>query len=305
MRPLKVGIHLPETERIAPWCDLAAMCRLAEEVGFESIWVPDHLLMRFPGEEPQGPWECWSILSAVAAVTRRVEIGPLVLCTNFRNPALIAKMADTVDEISGGRLILGLGAGWHEPEYRAFGFPYEQRVGRFAEAFTIIRTLLREGAIDFQGRYYTLRDCELRPRGRSSGGVPSSAGPPLLIGSRGEQILRMTAPYVDYWNAWAVWNGNRPDGLAALHAQVDAACVETGRDPAEIGRTLAVFVQLPGGTEPDNPRAPWLRGTPDELAEALRAFARSGISHVQILLDPNTVEGIAAFAPVLQLLDKD
>jgi alkanesulfonate monooxygenase SsuD/methylene tetrahydromethanopterin reductase-like flavin-dependent oxidoreductase (luciferase family) len=298
VRPLKVGLHLPETERIAPWQDLAGMCRLAEDVGFDSIWVPDHLLYVQPDREPVGPWECWSILSAVAAVTTCVEIGPLVLCTNFRNPGLIAKMADTVDEISGGRLILGLGAGWHEPEYRAFGFPYEHRVGRFAEAFTIIRTLLHEGAIDFQGKHYTLRDCELRPRG------PRPVGPPLLIGSRGDQILRMTAPHVDFWNAWAAWNGNRPDGLAPLHAQLDAACAAVGRDPAEIARTVAVFVQMPGGTEPDNPRAPWLRGTPEELAATFRAFAQAGIAHAQVLLDPNTAEGIAAFAPVLEHLDR-
>src|SRR3712207_2979464 len=165
VRPLKVGLHLPETERIAPWSDLAAMCRLAEDVGFDSIWVPDHLLYFFPGEEPRGPWECWSILSAVAAVTHRVEIGPLVLCTNFRNPALIAKMADTVDEISGGRLILGLGAGWHEPEYRAFGFPFDHRASRFEEGIRIIHGLLRDGRVDFSGRYYQAQECELRPRG--------------------------------------------------------------------------------------------------------------------------------------------
>src|SRR4249920_776873 len=106
-RGLKLGLHLPEVERIAPWPDIAAMCRLAEDVGFDSIWVPDHLIYRKPGEEPTGPWECWSILTAVAAITSRVEIGPLVLCTSFRDPGLIAKMADTVDEISGGRLILG------------------------------------------------------------------------------------------------------------------------------------------------------------------------------------------------------
>src|SRR4051794_19482585 len=100
-RPLKGGFHLPATERIAPWQDLAAMARMAEDIGFDSIWSPDHLLYRYADQEPTGPWECWSILCAVAAVTKRVEIGPLVLCTNFRNPALIAKMADTLDEISG------------------------------------------------------------------------------------------------------------------------------------------------------------------------------------------------------------
>src|SRR5215216_5997449 len=145
-RPLKVGLHLPETERIAPWSDLAAMCRMAEDIGMDSIWVPDHLLYRSEGPEGDkttGPWECWSIISAVAAITTRVEVGPLVLCTSFRNPALIAKMAATVDEISGGRLILGLGAGWNEPEYRAFGYPFDHRVDRFAEALQIIAGLLR------------------------------------------------------------------------------------------------------------------------------------------------------------------
>jgi alkanesulfonate monooxygenase SsuD/methylene tetrahydromethanopterin reductase-like flavin-dependent oxidoreductase (luciferase family) len=298
VRPLNVGLHLPETERIAPWQDLAAMSRLAEDVGFDAIWVPDHLLYYPPEGEVTGPWECWSILSAVAAVTKRVQIGPLVLCTNFRNPGLIAKMAETVDEISDGRLILGLGAGWREEEYRAYNFPYEQRVGRFFEAFTIIRTLLREGAIDFQGKYFTLRDCELRPRG------PRPRGLPLLIGSRGDQILRKTLPYVEYTNAWARWINNEPAGLVPFNAQLDTACHDIGRDPSTLKRTVTVFVQLPGGTEPDDPLGPWLRGTSEEIAETLRAFARTGTSDIQVLLDPNTVEGIEAFAPVLELLDR-
>jgi alkanesulfonate monooxygenase SsuD/methylene tetrahydromethanopterin reductase-like flavin-dependent oxidoreductase (luciferase family) len=296
-RPLKVGLHLPETERIARWRDLASMCKLAEDVGFDSIWVPDHLLYRFEGQPPSGPWECWSILSAVAAATTRVEIGPLVLCTAFRNPALIAKMADTVDEISGGRLILGLGSGWHEPEYRAFGFPYDHRLGRFEEAFTIIRALLREGNIDFKGKYHTARECELVPRG------PRPNGPPLMIGSRGPQMLRKTVPYVDYWNGWAAWGGNRPEGVIPFQRMVDEACRDTDVDPASIQRTVAVFVQLPGGTDEPNPAAPPLTGSPEQLAETLRAYADAGISHVQVLIDPNTCAGIEAFAPVLALLD--
>ncbi len=291
-RPLKVGLHLPETERIAPWRELAAMCQLAEDAGFDSIWVPDHLLYRFPGQEPAGPWEGWSLLSAVAAVTRRVEIGPLVLCTSFRNPALIAKMADTLDEISGGRLILGLGAGWHEPEYRAFGFPFEDRFARFAEAFTIIRTLLHDGAIDFQGRFYTLRECELRPRG------PRQHGPPLMIGTRGERMLRLTLPHVTYWNAWGRWNGNTPEGLAPLISQLDAACLAVGREPATVQRSVAAFVRLPGGTSPM--QAPPITGSPEEIAAALLRFADLGISHIQVVLDPITCHGIEAFAPVLE-----
>ena len=145
-------------------------------VGFDSVWLPDHLLFRFPGVRPQGVWDVWSLLSALAATTKRVEIGPLVACTSFRNPALIAKMADTIDEISGGRLILGLGAGWHKPEYDAFGFPFDHRVSRFEEAMQIIHGLLRDGHVDFEGKFYSARDCELRPRG------PRPQGPPILWG---------------------------------------------------------------------------------------------------------------------------
>ena len=123
---------------------MLAMARRAEEVGFDSVWTIDHINLPSLGGGPQkGVWECWSLLAALAACTSRVELGPLVTPTSFRNPALLAKMADTVEEISGGRLILGLGAGWHEPEYRAMGLPYDHRVSRFEEALTIIHGLLR------------------------------------------------------------------------------------------------------------------------------------------------------------------
>lgn len=297
-RPLKLGLHLPETERIAPWRDLAAMCRLAEDVGFDSIWVPDHLLYRFPDEEPKGPWECWSVLAAVAAVTSRVELGPLVLSTSFREPGLVAKMADTVDEISGGRLVLGLGCGWHQPEYAAYGYPYEERVGRFFEAFTVIRTLLREGAVDFAGRYYTLRDCELRPRG------PRPGGPPLLIGARGEQMLRKTLPYVDSWNGWYAWSANTVAGYRPWHALVDRIAAEVGRDPGTIARTMAVAIHLPGNDGTRDPRSTILSGEPEELAAFLRELAVAGVGHAQIVLNPNTCEAIEQFARVIELLDK-
>lgn len=298
VRPLKVGLHLPEIERRAPWTEIVAMARLAEEVGFDSIWMPDHLLFRYPGNETKRPWECWSVLSAVAAITTRVEIGPLVLCTAFRNPGLIAKMAATVDEISGGRLILGLGAGWHEPEYAAFGYPFDHRVGRFKEAFTIIRALLRDGQIDFEGRFFTLRDCEIRPRGPRPGGIP------LMIGSKGNQMLRAAAADVDLWNGWYIWNQNSPEGLAPLTAQVDAACRAVDRDPATLGRTAAAFVRFENGTEPLNPRYPPISGTREEIARRFRGFAAAGISHIQVVLDPNTLDGIEQFAPVLELLDR-
>ncbi len=179
-RPLKVGLHLPNIAGMHPagvahWSELLAIARRAEEVGFDSLWVADHLLMRFPGWEdrPLGVWEGWSLLAALAAATDRITLGPLVACTAYRNPALLAKIAATVDDISGGRLILGLGAGWHEPEYTAFGYPYDHLGSRFDEALTIIAALLRDGHVDFVGRYYQARECELRPAAHGRRGSPS------------------------------------------------------------------------------------------------------------------------------------
>lgn len=303
-RPLKVGLQLPEVERDVRWPEYLAMARRAEELGYDSLWYGDHLLYRRPGDpEPRGPWECWTMLAALAAATNRVELGPLVASTSFHAPAMLAKKAATVDEISGGRLILGLGAGWNETEYRAFGFPFDHRISRFAEAFTIIRTLLREGAIDFEGEYYTARDCELRPRSSRPG------GPPILLGSSGDRMLAIGAPYIDSWNAWFADTGNRPDGVAPLRAKVDAAALAAGREPAAIERTVAIQVRLAGGrgriqgdfaqggSQP-------LEGSPEVLAEELRAYAREGIGHVQLVLDPISLASLEEFAPVLERLDR-
>jgi alkanesulfonate monooxygenase SsuD/methylene tetrahydromethanopterin reductase-like flavin-dependent oxidoreductase (luciferase family) len=296
VRPLKVGVQLPEVEYEPSWGTLAEMAHTAEEVGLDSVWVGDHYLYRHP-HGARGPWEAWTQLAAIAAITSRVQIGPLVASTSFHEPGVLAKMAATVDEISGGRLVLGLGAGWNETEYRAFGFPFDHRISRFEEAFTIIRTLLREGAIDFEGRYYTLRECELRPRG------PRPQGPPLLIGSSGPRMLRITMPYADAWNAWFLDTGNRPSGIPAQRVLVDSACREVARDPAEIERTVAVFVRLPGAQHQRLSRVPPLEGAPDEIARVLRIYAAEGIGHVQLVIDPATPAGVASLAPVLEALD--
>jgi probable F420-dependent oxidoreductase len=302
-RPLKVGIQLPEVERQVRWAEVLEIARLAEDAGFDSLWVGDHLLYRRPGETaPRGPWECWSMLAALAAATSRVSLGPLVACTSFHNPAMLAKKAATVDEISGGRLILGLGAGWNEAEYRAFGFPFDRRISRFEEAFTIIRSLLQDGAIDFVGQFYAARDCELVPRG------PRPHGPPLMIGSTGERMLRIALPHVQAWNAWYADHDNQPDRLVATHELVDAACRDVGRDPDQVERTVAVLVQLEGGTgrvQGDSSRsAPPLSGPPGDIAEGLRAFARQRITHVQLVVDPITTTSIETLAPVLEDLDR-
>jgi probable F420-dependent oxidoreductase len=291
---------LPDTERemgggTASWADLAAMARTAEACGFDSIWVSDHLLFRFAGKEPQGVWECWSMLSALAAITERVLIGPLVSCTSFRNPALLAKMAATVDEISGGRLVLGLGAGWHEPEYRAFGYPFDHRVSRFAEALTIIHGLLRDGHIDFAGAYYQARECELRPRGPRPGGVP------IMIGSTSPRMLQLVAKHAAIWNAWGL---HTTEAVVAAREKVDAACVAVGRDPATLARTCTVLIDLPGRAGRPRETPPFVAGDPEALAEILRNHARQGIEHVQIVLDPNTVAGVEEVARMLEFLDR-
>ena len=302
-RPLKVGVQLPEVERVVRWPELLDMARAIEDLGYDSIWLGEHLLYRWPDRAPRGPWEAWATMAGLAAVTSRVTIGPLVACTAFHNPAILAKRADTIDEISGGRFVLGLGAGWNETEFRAFGVPFDHRITRFEEAFTIIRSLLRDGAVDFAGTYYEARDCELLPRG------PRASGPPLMIGSSGERMLRITATHVDSWNAWYSDTGNRAAGVAPLRQKVDAACDEVGRDRAAIERTVAVQVRLPGGkgrTMGDTSvaeSAPPLEGSVESMAEELRAYAREGIGEVQLVLDPIDRSSIERFAGVLRILE--
>jgi alkanesulfonate monooxygenase SsuD/methylene tetrahydromethanopterin reductase-like flavin-dependent oxidoreductase (luciferase family) len=276
------------------------MAETAEAVGFDSLWVGDHLLYR-SGNAVRGPWEAWSLLAALAAVTTRVQLGPLVAATSFHSPAMLAKKAATIDEISNGRMILGLGAGWNRIEYEAFGFPFDHRAGRFEEAFTIIRKLLREGVIDFAGEYYTLQECELVPR-------PRPGGPPLMVGSQGPRILRATLPHVDLWNAWHAWYGNTPDGLARLMAKVDAVCHDVGRIPSEVARTAVIMVQCPGGTgriygDVSHESQDAITGAASEVASSLLAFAMPGLDHVQLVLDPITTESIAWMGGVLELID--
>ena len=301
-RPLGVGVQLPEVEREVRWPELRAMARAAERVGFDSLWLGDHLLYRYPDGSTRGPWEVWTSLAGLAEATERIALGPLVASTAFHSPAMLAKLAATVDEISGGRLILGLGAGWNDTEFRAFGFPFDQRVSRFEEAFTIVRTLLQEGAIDFDGRFFQARDAELKPS-------PRPGGPPLLIGSNGDRMLAITLPYAHAWNSWFADYGNRPDGLGPLTAKVDAAARAAGRQPGDIERTVAVLVQMPGGTGrisggySDEQPGP-LEGPPEVLAEGLRAFAEAGIGHVQLVVDPITEASIEALGETLAVLDR-
>lgn len=300
-RPLLVGVQIPEVERVVAWPEIRDIAVTAEDVGFDSLWVGDHLLYR-SGGNTRGLWEAWSTLAALAAVTDRVQIGPLVASTSFHSPAMLAKKAVTVDEISDGRLILGLGAGWNEVEYEAFGFPFDHRASRFVEAFTIIRTLLEEGAIDFEGTYYTLRDCELVPPARV-GGIP------LMVGSEGPRVLRATLPYVSSWNAWHAWYDNTLEGAEALLGRIDEACISAAREPTTLGRSLAVFVRVPGGSSgarqgsPDRKSSVAIEGDADLIARHLAGLAALGVEHVQLVVDPITADAIEWLGGVLAALD--
>lgn len=305
-RSPKVGLFLPIGEIMlggatAGWLDLLDFAHRAEDLGFNSLWVADHFLLGSDGDsEPIGGWECWSLLAALAATTTRVELGPLVSCTGYRNPALLAKVASTVDEISGGRLVLGLGAGWAESEYRTFGFSFDHRVDRFEVAIQIITGLLRNGHVDFEGTFYSARNCELRPRG------PRLNGPPIMVGAAGPRMLGLTARYADAWNADF---GNNPESIRTLSDAVDTACRDVGRGPTTLERSASVLVDVAGHAQPgdhwvaDARAGGALSGSTEELATALRSYADAGIGHVQVWLDPNTVAGVEAFAPVLALLD--
>jgi alkanesulfonate monooxygenase SsuD/methylene tetrahydromethanopterin reductase-like flavin-dependent oxidoreductase (luciferase family) len=254
--------------------------RWAESVGFDSLWLYDHVLFRSPGW-PDGTWECWTVLSALAEATQRVELGTLVLCNSFRNPALVAKMATTLDEVSDGRLILGLGAGWHDAEFAALRVPFDHRVDRFEEALQILHPPLRRERVEFASRYYAAHGSENTPRG------PRPAGPPLLVGAEGPRMLRLAARSAYRWNIGFL---GMPDVLVGPKAELRTACAEVGRDPATIAITALVGVGYPEEA-PIPPRFGengFVTGSPREVCAVIRGNAQLGARHIMFDCAPDT-----------------
>jgi alkanesulfonate monooxygenase SsuD/methylene tetrahydromethanopterin reductase-like flavin-dependent oxidoreductase (luciferase family) len=295
-RPCKIGVQLPEVERYVPWPEYVDLARRAEAETYDSVWVGDHLLYDLPDGSTRGPWEAWTTLAAIAQATERVEIGPLVASASFHAPAMLAKQAATVDAISGGRLILGLGAGWNKREYDAFGFAYDRRVSRFEEALTIIAPLLREGRTTFHGRFYDVDDCVLDPRPAREG------GPPIMLGSNSPRMLSIGLPVVDWWNVWWSIYDNSVERFGEVKAEVDAAMPQGRSVPA----TAAVLVTLTSGAgrlmgEQYDARVATV--SPDDLADHVRGLAAAGATHLQLVLDPITAESIDVVGEVLRDLD--
>jgi probable F420-dependent oxidoreductase len=290
---MKIGLMLPlahdETNGFA---DLRALAMTAEEDGLDSVWGADHLIFRDDGTTT-GIHECWTVLTAVAAVTSRVEIGPLVLALPFRNPALTAKMAAELDEVSGGRLILGLGCGWHEPEFDAFDYPFDHRVSRFSEGLEIIAPLLRGERVTFEGRYHRAADAELLPRPIRDG------GPPILIAGKRPRMMSLVARHAQQWNG--AWYGH-PDGADELRtrlANLERALEQEGRDPASLTRTAGIFVAFEGAGDDAPERA--IRGSRDEVADALAGYAELGVSHLIAHVFPRTPDAVRRLAEAASL----
>ena len=279
---MKLGIQLPEVERVVGWPEYAAMARAAEESGYDSIWLGDHLLYDDP---PRGPHEVWTLLAALAAVTQRVRLGPLVACTAFHPPAVLAKMAATLDEIAQGRLILGLGAGWNRREFAAFDLPYDRRVARFEEAFAIIRDLLAGETVQRQGAFHSADRAQLLP--------PPARRIPLMVGSNGPRMLAATLPHVDAWNTWFADTRNTPEGFAEINERVGAAAERAERDPRTLRRSVCVYVHLEGAGERVSGVEPV---TPDTLRAALSAYEQAGADEVILVADPITEATVRALA---------
>ncbi len=295
---MKIGLMMPlgerETERSPlPYSVLREMALRAEADGLDSLWVADHLLFR-EDEDTLGIHEAWTMLTAFAALTSRVAVGTLVLALPFRNPGVTAKMAAALDEVSGARLILGIGCGWHEPEFEAFDLPFDHRVARFEEAAEILTRFLRDGQVDFEGQYHAARSAELRP--------PAAAGrPPILIAGKQPRMLRSVARHADAWNA--AWYGplDQATELRERLGRLAAALAEEGRDPATLEITVGVNVAFPDLIRGEELPAPAISGSVEQVAEGLRGYEAVNASHLIVSLTPSTTEAVASLARAAEL----
>ncbi|HTS14524.1 MAG TPA: LLM class flavin-dependent oxidoreductase, partial [Candidatus Sulfotelmatobacter sp.] len=303
MRSIELGLVLPSeaawTDGSTPhWSEIRELALRAEAMGFDTVWVPDELLWRRADGSAQGWWECVAMTGAVAAATSRVKVGTWILSALHRNPAITAKAVETLDEISGGRFVFGLGSGHAGKQAHAFGLPEDHVVGRFEEALEIIVPLLRAGRADFEGAYHAARELEQRPVGPRPGRIP------IMIGAGGPKMLSLAARHADIWS-WYVNERSDPAEFAARLAALDAACLEIGRDPATIGRSAGIIIEPTDATGAAEALAVPLRGTAGEIADGIREFRTAGFTQVEVLLWPRTLAALEAMAPVLELLDAD
>jgi alkanesulfonate monooxygenase SsuD/methylene tetrahydromethanopterin reductase-like flavin-dependent oxidoreductase (luciferase family) len=302
MRPFEIGLVLPLWDSFVDrstsrWVDIRALALRAEELAFDTVWIPDELLWRPTHDDRQGWWEAVAMAGAVAAATSRVKVGTWILSALHRNPAITAKAVETIDEISGGRFVFGLGSGHAGAQAHAFGLPEDHVYSRFAEALEIILPLLRQGRADFEGTFHAARKLEQRPVGPRPGRIP------IMIGAKGPKMLHLAALHADIWS----WFAEERSDLAELGprlAALEAACVEIDRDPATIGKSAGIVVEPTSVSEGDALGTP-IRGSAAEIADVLRGFGAAGFTNVEVIVSPPSLATLDAMAPVLELLDAD
>ena len=301
MKPIEIGLVLytgevPPDRVTARWEELRALALRAEEIGFDTVWAPDELLWRRTPETERGFWDGVAMMGALAAVTSRVKIGSWVMSALHRNPGIVAKAVETIDEISGGRFVFGLGAGHEWPgQAKAFGLPEDQVYARFEEALEIIVPLLRGGRADFEGKWHAARDLPQRPVGPRPNGIP------IMIGGHGPKGMRHAAKLADIWSCYVEEPDYREE-LTRKVAAFNAACAEVGRDPESIGRSAGVDVAPLAGSAAEAPPATSIVGSANTIADSLQELRAAGFSQLELILTPSSMEAVEAMVPVLELL---
>jgi F420-dependent oxidoreductase-like protein len=265
-----------------PWDDILEIAAHCEQTGWDGVYVADHFMPNGPGPAPLDgdTLECWSVIAALAASVPRLRLAPLVTSVTYRHPAVLAKIAAAVDQVSHGRLTLGIGAGWQENEHAAYGIPLgtvRERMDRFEEAAQILHSLLRQPRTTFEGRYFQVRDAPDQP-------APVQDPMPLLIGGGGERrTMRVAARYADQWNAWTT-----PEVLTHKLAVLREHCDQVGRDPSEIGVSTQALLFLSTDTgwladkRPTQPGRPVIAGTPAEVTEIVGRYREAGADELII-----------------------
>lgn len=269
---MAIDLHATAADaRSVSWEAVSAQAARAEELGFDVVVLPDHLY--YPGPEPVGAWESVAVAGALVAATETIDVGHSMFNSPYRSPALVAKTAETLDELSGGRYILGLGAG-NTTDYEEFGFPADERYSRFEEAIRIVHGLLKDGQVDVDGDHWSARGAQMVLRG------PREQGPPIVVAARGPRMMRLAARYADEWNGFA----DAGPTLAAFRSQIEElerACAEVGRDPSTLPRTLDIQVDPLGRWEPEPDVDGPITGSTDEIADAIAAFSELAVTEVR------------------------
>jgi len=299
---LGFGLVLPMFEQpvdgSAPrWSEIAALASQAEAMGLDTVWTADEIVWRFPEwPGPRGWWECLAMTGAVAASTSSIQVGTWVLSALHRNPGMIASAAETLDEISGGRFVLGLGAGHHSGGADEFGYPAGKTVSRYAESLEIVVPMLRGETVTFEGEFHRAKGAEVLPHGPRPGRVP------LMLGGHSPRTMTLAATHADTWSAFAT-TSSLPSAFEHLTRALDRICESIGRDPASIGRSVGVFVE-PGDAKVAEGLGfgVGITGSSEQIIETLAGFTAVGVTRVEIVPYPNTIETLELLAPVLSAL---